>query len=315
MKRNLRYVFGPVPSRRLGRSLGVNPIPFKTCNYSCVYCQLGHSITFTNERKIFYPPEEIAREIKEVCSVKKGEIDYITFVGEGEPTLYSGLYDVSKIVKDYCDVPLAIISNGALFSKKRVIEDVLLFDVLLLKVDANNETLFKKINRPHKEIHFDKVIEGFISLKETVKGKIWIETMLVKGLNDDEEILWDIRKILDKINPKERFVTIPTRPPAEEWVRIPDPISLFKASEILKAHPIYDVEHGKIDISGFSSIEVAVLNLIKRHPIRIDELRDIIIDYDRERDVEEFAEELSRKFGVKIKSHLGFKYLLPPSIK
>ena len=315
MEKGLKYVFGPVPSRRLGRSLGVNPIPFKTCNYSCVYCQLGKAIVFTNERKMFFPPEEMADEIIEICSVKRDDIDYITFVGEGEPTLYKGLYTVSKMVKNNCNLPMAIITNGALFSTEEVRKDVLLFDVILVKVDANNEKLFRRINRPHKDIHFDKVIEGFIALRKEFSGEIWVETMLVKGLNDSEEVLWGIRDVLDRINPHKRFVTIPTRPPAEPWVEIPDSEVLFRSFRILNAVPIYDVEHGEFDLSNFSSVEEGILTLIKRHPLRLENVEDLLKQYEINVQIEDFVEKLRQKYGVKLKKYAGYTYLLHKDAK
>ncbi len=311
MEKSLKYVFGPVPSRRLGRSLGVNPIPFKTCNYSCVYCQLGKAIVFTNKREMFFPPEEMAHEIIEVCSAKRNNIDYITFVGEGEPTLYRGLYTVSKMIKDNCALPLAIITNGALFSNGETRKDVSLFDVILIKVDADNERLFRKINRPHKDIHFEEVIEGFINLRKEFSGEVWVETMLIKGLNDSDEVLWGIRNIIDRINPHKRFVTIPTRPPAESWVKVPDSEVLFRSFRILDAIPIYDVEHGEIDVSGFPTIDDAILSIIKRHPIRVDELKDILREYGDSREVEEVIKNLIERGGVKLKEHLGYTYILP----
>lgn len=312
MEESLKYVFGPVPSRRLGRSLGVNPIPFKTCNYSCVYCQLGHAINFTNKRETFFPPLEMADEIIRVCNEKSDKIDYITFVGEGEPTLYKGLYTVVKKIKKSCKKPVAIITNGALFYEKEVRDDVLGFDVILSKVDAPDEKTFRRINRPHREITFDKFIKGIMALKNEFFGKLWIETMLVKGINDKGEVLLGIRKILDTIDPDKRFVTIPTRPPQEGWVKIPEPDVLFKAFKILNAIPIYDVEYGEFDLGV--SIEKGILNLIKRHPVRLEEVIKVLKERGIEKP-EEYMNDLIKKRGIKLKEFLGFTYLLPPEWK
>ena len=315
MGESLKYVFGPVPSRRLGRSLGVNPIPFKTCNYSCVYCQLGKAINFTNERKRFFPPEEMAEEIISVCLKKMGKIDFITFVGEGEPTLYDGLFIIAETVKKSCSLPLAIITNGALFYKKNVREDVSLFDVVLSKVDAPSESLFRKINRPHRDIHWPNVLSGLFKLREEFGGELWIETMLVKGLNDDERVLKEIRKILDELNPDKRFVSIPTRPPAEKWVEIPDPEVLFKAFKILNAIPIYEVEYGEFDLKEFNTPEDAVLTLIKRHPLRKDEVALILSEWGYKKTVDNFIDTLLSRQKIKLKTHMGYTYLLPEAAR
>ena len=311
MEESLRYVFGPVPSRRLGRSLGVNPIPFKTCNYSCVYCQLGKAINFINKRECFFPPREMAEEIISVCLSKKGKIDYITFVGEGEPTLYSGLFEVTKLVKEKCSVPLALITNGALFYKAEVRKDITLFDLVLTKLDAPSEKVFRRINRPHRDIHFEHVLSGLFELKREYSGKIWIETMLVKGINDSVEVLEGIRSILDRLNPDKRFVSIPTRPPAERWVEIPDPDVLFMAFKILNAIPIYDVEYGEFDLKEFKTPEDAVLSLIKRHPLRKDEVSDILKKWGYKGTVDDFINKLLIEYNVKLKEHMGYTYLLP----
>ena len=305
----MEYTFGPVPSRRLGRSLGVNPIPFKTCNYSCVYCQLGHTINFTNKRETFFPPDEMADEIVDVCKKKFDKLDYITFVGEGEPTLYKGLYIVVESIKKSCNKPIAIITNGGLFYEKEVRWDVSLFDVILSKIDAPDERTFRRINRPYKGITFEKFINGMMALKNEFKGKLWIETMLVKGINDTEDVLYKIRQVLDTINPHKRFVSIPTRPPQEEWVKIPDPDTLFKAFKILNAVPIYEVEYGEFDLGD--SIEQGILTLIKRHPLRMEEVLKVL----RERGIdnpEEYMKRIQEKHGIKLKEFMGFTYLLPP---
>ncbi len=315
MEKGLKYVFGPVPSRRLCRSLGVNPIPFKTCNYSCVYCQLGKAINFTNTRREFFPPGEIAEEIIAICRRKEKKIDYVTFVGEGEPTLYSSLAKILDTVRKECKLPFALITNGALFYHKKVREDVLLFDVILSKIDAPSERVFKRINRPHRGIVFDRVIEGLLLLRKEFSGQLWIETMLVKGLNDDEVSLKGIKKILDRINPDRRFVSIPTRPPAENWVEITDPDVLFSAFKILNAEPIYTVEYREFDIEGFDSVEDAVLSIIRRHPIRMDEIKDILGKSGVSMDAREFLKRLVDSKKVKLREFMGNTYILPYSAR
>jgi len=154
--KKFKYVYGPVPSRRLGRSLGVNPIPFKTCNYSCVYCQLGRTLHLINERKSFFPKDDILEEILESVKIHKGKIDYITFVGEGEPTLNKDLGWLIRKAKDRTNLKIAVITNGALLYREDVKEDLLAADVVLPSLDAGSEETFKKINRPHKDLKINK---------------------------------------------------------------------------------------------------------------------------------------------------------------
>ncbi|MHA1407905.1 MAG: radical SAM protein [Candidatus Heimdallarchaeaceae archaeon] len=173
----MKYVFGPVPSRRLGRSLGISPIPFKTCNFSCIYCQLGRTNNFTNERKEFYPVEDIAQEVEEALN-QGFNLDFITIVGDGEPTLYKSLGTLILSIKELTSIPIAVITNGALLYQEKVREDLLDADVVLPTLDVYNEKLFRIINRPHKELKFEKIIEGFRKFREEFKKQIWIEVML-----------------------------------------------------------------------------------------------------------------------------------------
>ncbi len=268
----MKYIFGPVPSRRLGRSLGISPIPPKTCNFSCVYCQLGRTSNFTNTREMFYPPEELLEEAKEALKQDK-EIDFITIVGDGEPTLYAGLGELIIGIKKITSIPIAVITNGALLYRKDVRTDLLKADVVLPTLDAPNQQLFKIINRPRKELDLNKIIEGMRSFKEEYTNQLWLEVMIVKDKNDNPEILTQIKKIIDKIGFDKVFINAPIRPPAEKWVEIPSLENLQNAKEILEAEDISHYEEVLIEnVDKKSDSEQRIIEITQRHPLREEQV-------------------------------------------
>ena len=268
----MKYVYGPVPSRRLGKSLGISPIPDKTCNYTCVYCQLGRTTHFTNSRQLFYPVEEILEEVK-VALEQERDIDFITIVGEGEPLLYKGLGSLIAHIKQLTSTPIAIITNGALLSEEEVRKDILQADVVLPTLDAYSEKQFRKINRPHKEIKLAMVIEGLKEFQKIFQNQIWLEVMLVKDLNDDITSIKEIKKIIDQINVDRVYINVPIRPPAESWVEIPPSNRLIIAQEILEAESIAHFEDLLIEsVDRESSPNEQILNILKRHPLRNEQI-------------------------------------------
>ena len=154
----MKYVYGPVPSRRLGRSLGIDPIPSKTCNFQCIYCQLGKTTNITNERRDFYGKEEIYKEMEESINQNKEKFDYITFVGSGEPTLCKSLGKLILKAQELSKKPICVITNGSLLYRDDVQDELLFSDVVLPTLDAGDEKLFIKINRPHPSIKYEKII-------------------------------------------------------------------------------------------------------------------------------------------------------------
>ena len=270
----MKYVFGPVPSRRLGKSLGIDTIPLKTCNWNCVYCQLGRTKPVVNERKDYYPPEEILDEVHQALETHKpGEIDWVTFVGSGEPTLHAGIGWLIRQVKGMTDLPVAVITNGALLYLPEVRQDLLPADAVLPSLDAGTAKLYRQINRPHPEITLERLLEGLTAFRRVYEGKLWIEVMLVRGLNDTEEALRAIASTLQKIGPDEVHINLPTRPPVETWVKPPDEEGLMRASAILGdiAKVVHPAE-GTFDLSSYDNVLDAIVGIITRHPMRQDEL-------------------------------------------
>ena len=270
----MKHVFGPVPSRRLGQSLGIDPIPFKTCNWNCVYCQLGRTTPLTDVRLDYFPPEEITREVKDALDAHQpGEIDWVTFVGSGEPTLHRSLGWMIRQVKGMTPIPVAVITNGSLLSDPEVREELLAADAVLPTLDAGSEKLYRAINRPHPSFGFDKVVEGLVAFRAEYSGRLWLEVMLVQGLNDSEPALQELAAVVRRIDPDEVHISLPIRPPAEPWVKLPDEEGLMRATALLGhvARVIHPAE-GVIDLSGYTNVADAIVGIITRHPMLEQEL-------------------------------------------
>jgi wyosine [tRNA(Phe)-imidazoG37] synthetase (radical SAM superfamily) len=270
----MKYVYGPVPSRRLGQSLGIDTIPFKTCNWNCVYCQLGRTSPPTNERRDYFPVSEILAEVESTLKTHQaGEIDWITFVGSGEPTLHASFGEIIRKVRAMTSLPIAVITNGSLLHLPEVREELLTADVVLPTVCAGTEKLYRKINRPMAELGFDEFISGIVAFRDQFPGKLWVEVMLVKDLNDSEDALQDLAAVLKRIRPDEVHLNSPTRPPCEPWVKPVDKAALDRAQRILGdvTHVVLPAE-GEVDLSGYDNVVDAIEAVITRHPISEEEL-------------------------------------------
>ncbi|MFX1401481.1 MAG: radical SAM protein [Promethearchaeota archaeon] len=268
----MKYVYGPVPSRRLGRSLGIDPIPLKTCNYQCIYCQLGKTTYFTNERRNFFPVKAIVSEIKKAIKENQDNIDYITFIGSGEPTLYKDLKKLILTVKKISKIPICVITNGSLIYNAEVRDILTNVDVVLPSLDAGNNKTFIKINRPHPTINFDEIIQGFIDFRKIYEGKFWIEVMLIKDVNDSKEELISIKEKLDLIKPDRIDFNVPIRPPTEQWVNIPDEHIISLLNEIFTDYN--NIFYPEIGTFRFYSenFEKELLAIIERHPMTQEQI-------------------------------------------
>ena len=300
------YTYGPVPSRRLGRSLGVSPIPPKTCSYSCVYCQLGRTNRKQITRESFYQKEDILAQIAQLMEVSSP--DYITFVGDGEPTLCKDLGWLIGQCKEKWTIPVAVITNGSLLFLEDVRHDLKKADVVLPTLDAGNEKTFKTINRPHGHIKYDAMLQGLVDFRSGYSGQIWLEVMLVKGLNDTEDELLNIRQAVDMIQPDRVYVVIPIRPPAESWVKPPDPVTILKAQQILgEAIPLTGLESGQFGLQEFSDARQAIMGIASRHPLRREQAADI----EKTFSAPEMVKQMLRDKEIVEVEYNGNKYLLP----
>jgi wyosine [tRNA(Phe)-imidazoG37] synthetase (radical SAM superfamily) len=274
----MKYVFGPVPSRRLGQSLGIDTIPLKTCNWNCVYCQLGRTVPLTNERREYIPCDLILAQVQEaLANHEPGEIDWLTFVGSGEPTLHKGLGKLIDRVKELTYLPVAVITNGSLLYVPQVRQALKTADAVLPSLDAGSAPLYRRINRPHSQTTFERLVNGLILFRREYTGKLWIEVMLVRGLNDSDQALADIAALLRRIQPDEVHINLPTRPPAETWVQPADEETLLKALVIFSdvARVIHPSE-GAFDLGCCDSVLEAILAIITRHPMRQDQLQEAL---------------------------------------
>jgi wyosine [tRNA(Phe)-imidazoG37] synthetase (radical SAM superfamily) len=270
----MKHVFGPVPSRRLGRSLGIDPIPLKTCNWNCVYCQLGRTAPLTDERREYYPRDEIVQQVKTALEAhRREEIDWVTFVGSGEPTLHAGLGWMIRQAKTLTNIPIAVITNGSLLYRPGVREELRAADAVLPTLDAGTRMLYRTINRPHPHLPFSSLVEGLVAFRHVYTGKLLVEVMLIKGLNDGEEALRDLAAVLRRIGPDAVHLSLPIRPPAEAWVQPADEEAIMRATAILgrTASLIHPVE-GEFDLSGCNHLLDAIVAILTRHPMREEEL-------------------------------------------
>lgn len=277
----MKYVFGPVPSRRLGQSLGIDTIPLKTCNWNCVYCQLGRSKPLCNARKDYIPMNEIMSQVrKSLATHDPEEIDWITFVGSGEPTLHTGIGWLIKEVKQNTEIPVAVITNGSLLFSKSVRRSLVTADAVLPSLDAGTANLYKKINRPHPDVPYERYVDGLITFRSEFQGKFWLEVMLVQGINDTEEALVEIAKKIEQIKPDQVHIGMPTRPPAEKWVKPPDEEGIMRAVAILgEVAIIAPHEAGKFDLRGSNNIIDAIIAIITRHPMSEEQLLEALSDF------------------------------------
>ncbi|HEX9371505.1 MAG TPA: radical SAM protein [Roseiflexaceae bacterium] len=270
----MNYVYGPIPSRRLGQSLGIDPIPFKTCNWNCVYCQLGRSVPLTNERLTYIPPAAIIAEVQQALAAHPpGTIDWISFVGSGEPTLHAGIGQLIRRVKELSSIPVAVITNGSLLYREDVRAELQAADAVMPTLVAGDQALYRAICRPWPELTLDRIVKGLVAFRASYTGRLWVEVMLIKGLNDTEPALRDLAVVLRRVRPDAVQLTRPVRPPAEPWVEPADEEGLMRATAILgQQAEVVHPAHGSFDLSGCADALDAVVAVITRHPMREAEL-------------------------------------------
>jgi len=240
----------------------------------------------TNQRKDFFLPEELLNEIKRVIEVESShsKIDFVTFVGEGEPTLCKSLGWLIRKTKEIADIPIAVDTNGSLLYREDVRNDLSQADVVMPSLDAGTAETFRKINRPHRGLDFKAVVEGLERFRRDYNGEIWVEVMLVKGLNDTERELKALKSRLEKIEPNRTYINVPIRPPAEPWAVPPDKDAIRLAHAILSDANVVDIteeETGDFSIDGFTNPEDAILAIIRRHPMRAEQVIETLRKFEK----------------------------------
>ncbi|MGB5749395.1 MAG: radical SAM protein [Desulfobacterales bacterium] len=273
--------FGPVPSRRLGRSLGINNIPPKICTYSCVYCQVGRTGQVQIERRPFYEPEDILNSVKKLVkrAREKGEsIDYLTFVPDGEPTLDINLGHTIDQLKTL-GIKIAVITNGSLIYRDDVQEDIMKADWVSFKFDSIRKTNWRKINRPHRDLELRRILRGMLDFSKIFPGELVTETMLVGNIPIDVDIFKEMAYFLPKLNPAKAYLSIPIRPPAETWVRPPLPGDINIAFQLFQekfAQVEYLIGYEGDAFAYTGNVEDDLLSITSVHPMRRSAVSDFL---------------------------------------
>ncbi len=283
----MKYIYGPVPSRRLGFSLGVDLVPYKTCPFDCIYCQLGKTTNKTVTRKEYSTKEKILRDVAETLAASqplhcggKGratdkKIDYITLAGSGEPTLNSGIGWLIKEIKKITQTSIAVLTNGSLLWDKSLRQELLLADLVVPSLDAVTENVFKSINCPHQSLDINKIIKGLKEFRKEFKNTIWLEIMLVKGVNDSKEEIEKFKNLISEIRPDKVHLNTVVRPPTDKSAH---PLSIEKLEEIRdffgeNCEVIAEFKREKqADFS--EDIEQAIIELIKRRPVTLSDINN-----------------------------------------
>ncbi|MCK4664264.1 MAG: radical SAM protein [Bacteroidales bacterium] len=274
-----KYLFGPVPSRRLGMSLGVDLVPHKVCSLDCIYCECGATTKLTNERKEYILYDKVTKELEHYFS-NNPDPDYITFSGSGEPTLNSRFGDVLQFIKlKKPDIPVAVLTNGTLFYQKQIRTELLNANLVLPSLDAASDLAFRKINRPFHKLNIQDYIQGLQDFRNEYKGKIWLEVLIIPGYNDSNEDLKLLKEAFIKIQPDSIQLNTLDRPGTISGIRAASRTELQQIVdywqldnvEIIAASP------ERKDIKSYrTDIETAILETIFRRPCTPDDLAKIL---------------------------------------
>ncbi len=270
-------IYGPVPSRRLGVSLGVDLFPGKTCSYDCIYCQLGRTPKKTIQRDVYLPAELIIREVKDFLAQLETPVDYITFSGSGEPTLHSQIGTIIGEIKEMTSIPLAVITNGSLLFMDEVKRDLSEADLVIPSLDAVSKTVHETINRPEESLEIDRVIQGLVDFREQFRGQIWIEILYCRGINDSPSEVAKMKEVLERINPNQIQLNTVYRPPAEDFA---SPLTEERLSEIKEVFggkaSVITPYRGNRSIGGKGEVEAHIIDALKRRPLTADDMSEIL---------------------------------------
>jgi len=267
-----KYLYGPVPSRRLGLSLGVDIVPFKVCTLDCVYCQLGRASRKTIERREYVPVKAVLAELKERLA-QGVKADFITISGSGEPTLNSQLGELIDGIKKITDIPVAILTNGTLLYRQNVRADCAKADVVLPSLDAGDEQTFQKMNRPYSGLSIEKLIEGLLAFRNEFAGEFVLEVFFVEGLNTDTEQIAKIKAAIERIRPDKIQLNSAVRPTAEPGVKRLDAEKLQVIAEELgqKCEVVPDASPARLGRDVECKAE-NLLSMLKRRPCSLNDI-------------------------------------------
>jgi wyosine [tRNA(Phe)-imidazoG37] synthetase (radical SAM superfamily) len=267
----MAHLFGPVPSRRLGRSLGVDLIPPKTCPYDCIYCEVGPTTCRSQERFAFQT-EEIIQELAGYLEAPGVQPDIITLAGSGEPTLNLGLGRIIREIKSMSSIPVAVLTNGALLYLPEVRRELAAADIVLPSLDAARAETYNAINRPLPELSFESLIEGLTAFRREYRGRLWLEVMLLKGLNDTEAELTLLRRALKKIAPDKIQLNTAVRPVVDDAARPLDQTEMEAAAATLGGPVEVIAAFSRADIAGSPRGDDDFVEMLSRRPMTAPDL-------------------------------------------
>lgn len=274
-----KYLFGPVPSRRLGISLGVDLVPHKVCSLNCVYCEVGKTTNLTIEKKEYIPLNDILSELKSYLN-DKPKLDYITFSGAGEPLLHNGIGKVITFIKgNYPQYKLALLTNSTLLYDENVRKEILGIDLLLPSLDAVSEKVFKKLNRPNSKLDNNKIIEGLIKFSRDFSGKIWLEVFIIPGLNDTIKELELLKNTIIDIAPDQVQLNTLDRPGTESWIEPVTKKRMEEIAEFFKPLPVEIIAkfQSRNKIRSYQkNVEQQIIETIKRRPCTDKDLSEML---------------------------------------
>lgn len=301
-----RYLFGPVHSRRLGLSLGIDVVPMKTCTFNCIYCQLGHTSHQTLKRDEYVPAAEVMAELQTYLQ-NGGTADYLTFSGSGEPTLHSMLGEMIAQTKQMSKIPVAVLTCGALLFDPRVRQELRLADVVLPSLNAAFAKTFRLINRPHGQLQFPEIFAGLRRFRREYRGKIWLEIMLVKGINDNANEIAALRTAIAEIKPDKVHLNTVVRPPSEIEAKSLTETELRAIQNALGPPAEVIAEHATVSQSPPEKYGVnEMVDLLARHPVTFEE---IVAQLDNDPEIIESTLKTLLETGtIEMRHHQGKKF-------
>lgn len=267
----MKYLYGPVQSRRLGVSLGIDLVPFKTCPYNCIYCQCGQTTNKTLERKEYVPISEVIKEVKDFLSNYKGRLDYLTLSGAGEPTLNSGIGEVIRQLKQLGKYPVVVLTNSSLLWQEEVQAELMAADLVVPTLNAVLPEAYEAINRPAlKDIN--QIIDGLVKFRGQFKGQLWLEIVLVRLYNDDQKNLDALKKVIARIKPDQVHLNTVTRPPAEDFAYPVPPEEMKRIADFLGAEIVVGQALEASQEPGGGAPKTCIMSLLSRRPCTIPEI-------------------------------------------
>ena len=273
----MKYIYGPVPSRRLGQSLGVDLVPKKVCTYDCIYCQIGKTTNLTLEREEYVPAETILRDVHAALSEGEKDIDYIACSGSGEPSLNSAIGEIIQGIKKLTAIPVAVITNGSLLYEKEVRQALLPADCVMPSLDAATQNAFQRINRPHPAMQVAEIIEGLTDFRSAYRGQLWLEILLCQGINDSEKEIDALRAAIRRIRPDRVQLNTVVRPAPEAYAVA---LTLDQMEQVKNA--LGDDVEIIADFTGMrhsappEKIEERIIRIVERRPMTPDDLARVL---------------------------------------